>query len=79
MKIKLEDIKTISIAEDEYLFINIKDDDATGGSLNALTRHLRNKLGHDRFIITNCDDLELTKIKYLDVLRENRVWVGNDK
>lgn len=74
MNINIEDIKTISIAEDEHLFINIKDNSVTQASMENFRKLLTRHFGHNRVIVVNCDDIEMTKIKYLDTIRKHDVW-----
>lgn len=75
MKIDIEDIKTISIAKDEHLLINVKDTNATRSDLNIFQKQLRNWFGHNRVVVVvGCNDIEMTKIKYLDAVRDTAVW-----
>jgi len=76
MKIDIEDIKTISIAEDEHLFINIKDNEINHNYLNSFRKHLARVLGHNRIIVINVNDIEMTKIKYVDAIMKNGITWG---
>lgn len=74
MKIDIEDIKTISIAEDEHLLINVKDDRISNVEIAAFRKYLREAFGHNRVIIISCTDLDMTKVKYLDAVKKASVW-----
>jgi len=74
MKIDIKDMKTISIAEDEHLFINIGDKNISMSDVRSFRRHLADIFGHNRIIVVNCNDIEMTKIKYLDTVKKASVW-----